>query len=225
MNLKAIFIFASLSFASAVLSQEGGGCPACTVIQAQQRGSLDSGHSQLTVPKGELNMFTMMSPNSQENRTRLFLKTGITDRFDTGLGWSRSGNRATLQLTWQAVDMNQSGAPFNLLVGYGFSSTYADTQEGLYAMAVRPIGRASVIVGGERLRNGRNIGFVASSYQLNQKSGLMFYSHTGAMSGDPTLYNISFVHRFGTWQAGIWYFHPSREKTVGLSLSRQFELK
>lgn len=166
----------------------------------------------------------MMSPNSEENRARVFLKTGVAERFDIGLGYSRSGNRTNLQLTWHMLDEKRDKMPFHVLTGYGFSNTYSREQDALYLLAVKPIGRASVTIGYERLRNGRNLALFAGSYLLTQNTGLMFYSHTGSMPGEPTLYNVALVHRVGAWQMGIWYFHPSREKTVGLSLSTQFNI-
>jgi len=65
---------------------------------------------------------------------------------------------------------------------------------------------------------------IAGSYLFTRNTGLMFYAHTGAMPGDPTLYNLALVHKTGEWQLGIWTFHPSRERTVGMSISRQFNL-
>jgi len=97
----------------------------------------------MTVPKGQLNLFSMMSPSSEENRARIFLKTGVTDRFDVGVGYSRSGNRTNLQFTWHILDEERDHLPFHMLIGYGFSNTYSREQDAFYALAVKPIGRAS----------------------------------------------------------------------------------
>ena len=79
-------LFASVLSLTGVLmaiAQEGtGGCPACVVIQSQQRSDVEVGFAELTVPKGHLNWFTIGSPASSENRFRTFIKTGITERFD-----------------------------------------------------------------------------------------------------------------------------------------------
>jgi len=168
-------------------------------------------------------LFGMVSGNSEENRAKFWVRTGLTSRVDLGAGYSRMGNRFSLITTWHPLG-SKDGAPFDLLMGYGFSSSNVREQEGFYAFAVRSFGRLSVVTGFERLRNGRNIGVLAGSYILSADQGLMFYAHTGSMPGEPTLYNISFIQRVGDWQVGLWWFHPSRESTFGLSFSRQFPL-
>lgn len=208
-----------------VYAQEGsGGCPACVVIQSQQRSDVEVGFAELTVPKGRLNWFTIGSPASQENRFRTFIKTGITERFDLGIGYSHYGNRATLQFTYQLAQQDDR-FPLSLLAGYGFSSTYTRAQEGAYLMGVRTEGNLSVMGGWQRLRNGRDIGFVAANYRLDRNTSLMFYSHQATMRGEPTLYNLALVRRFGDWNLGIWWFHPTAESDLGLSISRSFELR
>ncbi|MGQ9658485.1 MAG: hypothetical protein ACUVV1_11390, partial [Fimbriimonadales bacterium] len=140
------------------IAQEGtGGCPACVVIQSQQRSDVEVGFAELTVPKGHLNWFTVASPASEENRFRTFIKTGITDRFDLGVGYSHYGNRATLQMTYQLASQSER-VPVSLLTGYGFSSTYRQSQEGFYLMGVRTEGNLSLMAGWQKLRNGRDIG-------------------------------------------------------------------
>ncbi|MEN3000329.1 MAG: hypothetical protein ABDI19_00610, partial [Armatimonadota bacterium] len=174
-------------------AQEGsGGCPACVVIQSQQRSDVEVGFAELTVPKGQLNWFTIGSPTSDENRFRTFFKVGLTDRFDLGVGYSHYGERVTLQTTYQLARQNER-MPVSLLMGYGFSSTYRQSQEGFYLMGVRTDGNLSLMVGWQRLRNGRDIGFVAANYRLNRDTSLMFYSHQGTMPGEPTLYNLAVV--------------------------------
>jgi len=57
------------------VAQEGsGGCPACIVIQSQQRSDVEVGFAELTVPKEQLNWFTIGSPASDENRFRTFIR-------------------------------------------------------------------------------------------------------------------------------------------------------
>ncbi|MCX7992458.1 MAG: hypothetical protein N2651_02185, partial [Fimbriimonadales bacterium] len=171
-------------------AQEGsGGCPACVVIQSQQRSDVDVGFAELTVPKGRLNWFSIGSPASEENRFRTFIKTGITDRFDLGIGYSQYGERATLQLTYQLARQDER-TPVSLLAGYGFSSTYTRAQEGAYLMGVRTEGNLSLMAGWQRLRNGRDIGFIAANYRLDPDTSVMFYSHQATMEGEPTLYNL-----------------------------------
>jgi hypothetical protein len=206
-------------------AQEGsGGCPACIVIQSQQRSDVEVGFAELTVPKGQLNWFTIGSPASDENRFRTFIKTGVTERFDLGIGYSHYGERTTLQMTYQLARQDD-GAPISLLAGYGFSSTYRQSQEGFYLMGMRTDGNLSVMAGWQRLRNGRDIGFVAANYRLDRDTALMFYSHQGTMPGEPTLYNLALVRRFGDWNLGVWWFHPTAESDIGVSVSRSFPLR
>lgn len=215
----------ALGIATFGVAQEGsGGCPACVVIQSQQRSDVEVGFAELTVPKGRLSWFTIGSPASEENRFRTFIKTGVTDRFDLGIGYSHYGERATLQLTYQLARQDER-TPVSLLAGYGFSSTYTRAQEGAYLMGVRTDGSLSVMAGWQRLRNGRDIGFVAANYRLDRDTSLMFYSHQGTMPGEPTLYNLALVRRFGDWNLGVWWFHPTAESDVGFSVSRSFELR
>ncbi len=203
-------------------AQEGtGGCPACVVIQSQQRSDVEVGFAELTVPKGRLSWFTVGAPGSEENRFRTFIKTGITERFDAGIGYSQYGNRATLQLSYQLLRQGEE-TPFSLLVGYGFSSTYTRAQEGAYAMGVYTVGNLSLMGGWQRLRNGRDIGFVAGNYRVDARTSLMFYWHQPTMMGEPTDYNLALVRRFGDWNLGVWWFHPNRESDLGISLSRSF---
>lgn len=89
-------------------------------------------------------------------------------------------------------------------------------QDGLYVFIVKGFGKLSLVTGFERLRNGRNIGVLAGSYMLSRNLGLMFYAHTGSMPAEPTSYNIALIKQLGEWQAGLWWFHPSRESNVGL---------
>lgn len=221
---KVIASLAILFSGVLVYAQEGsGGCPACIVIQSQQRSDVEVGFAELTVPKGKLSWFTLGSPTSEENRFRSFIKTGITNRFDIGIGYSQFGNRTTLQTTYQLARQDEE-LPFSLLVGYGFSSTYSRVQEGGYLMGVRTEGNLSVMAGWQRLRNGRDIGFVAANYRLDSNTSLMFYSHQGVMPGEPTLYNLALVRRIGAWNVGVWWFHPTAESDVGISLSRSFTL-
>lgn len=133
------------------------------------------------------------------------------------------GNRSTLLFTWHPIGTRE-GVPFDVLVGYGFTSSNVREQDGLYVFAVRSFGKLSLVTGFERLRNGRNIGVLAGSYLLTRDLGMMFYGHTGSMPGEPTLYNLALIRRVGEWQVGLWWFHPSQESTVGLSFSRQFNL-
>lgn len=221
---KAIASLAILFSVALVHAQEGsGGCPACIVIQSQQRSDVEVGFAELTVPKGKLSWFTIGSPASEENRFRTFIKTGITDRFDIGIGYSQFGSRTTLQTTYQFARQGEE-LPFSLLAGYGFSSTYSRVQEGGYLMGVRTEGNLSVMAGWQRLRNGRDIGFIAANYRLDPNTSLMFYSHQGVMPGEPTLYNLALVRRIGEWNVGVWWFHPTAESDVGISLSRSFTL-
>ncbi|MCX7925025.1 MAG: hypothetical protein N2554_04350 [Fimbriimonadales bacterium] len=215
----------ALGIATVSFAQEGsGGCPACVVIQSQQRSDVEVGFAELTVPKGRLSWFTIGSPVSEENRFRTFIKTGVTDRFDLGIGYSQYGERATLQLTYQLARQDER-TPVSLLAGYGFSSTYTRAQEGAYLMGVRTDGNLSLMAGWQRLRNGRDIGFIAANYRLDQDTSLMFYSHQATMEGEPTLYNLALVRRFGDWNLGVWWFHPTAESDVGFSISRSFELR
>lgn len=217
-------LLASIGSFSLFYAQEGtGGCPACVVIQSQQRSDVEVGFAELTVPKGQMSWFTIGSPTSEENRFRSFIKTGITERFDLGIGYSHYGERATLQMSYQLLRQG-TDAPFSLLVGYGFSSTYTRSQEGAYAMGVYTVGNLSVMGGWQRLRNGRDIGFIASNYRLDEQTSLMFYSHQPTMLGEPTLYNLALVRKFGDWNLGLWWFHPTRESDLGISLSRSFSL-
>jgi hypothetical protein len=221
-------LFASVLSLTGVLmaiAQEGtGGCPACVVIQSQQRSDVEVGFAELTVPKGHLNWFTIGSPASSENRFRTFIKTGITERFDLGIGYSQYGERATLQMTYQLANQGD-GVPVSLLMGYGFSSTYRQSQEGFYLMGVRRDGNLSLMAGWQRLRNGRDIGFVAANYRLDRDTALLFYSHQGTMPSEPTLYNLALVRRFGDWNLGVWWFHPTAESDIGVSVSRSFPLR
>jgi hypothetical protein len=150
-------LFASVLSLTGVLmaiAQEGtGGCPACVVIQSQQRSDVEVGFAELTVPKGHLNWFTIGSPASSENRFRTFIKTGITERFDLGIGYSQYGERTTLQMTYQLTNQGD-GAPVSLLTGYGFSSTYRQSQEGFYLMGVRTDGNLSLMAGGNDCATG-----------------------------------------------------------------------
>jgi hypothetical protein len=109
-------------------------------------------------------------------------------------------------------------------MGYGFSSSNVREQEGFYTFLVKSFGDLSLVTGFERLRNGRNIGVLAGSWILSPDTGLMFYLHTGSMPGEPTLYNLALIRRVGDWQLGLWWFHPSKESTVGLSFTTQFRL-
>jgi len=206
-------------------AQEGtGGCPACVVIQTQQRSDVEVGFAELTVPKGQLSWFTLAAPGSDENRFRAFLKTGITDRFDLGIGYSHYGERTSLLVTYQLAHQGER-VPVSVLAGYGFSSTYRRSQESFYLMGVRTEGNLSLMAGWQRLRNGRDIGFVAANYRLDENTALMFYSHQGTMPGEPTLYNLALVRRVGDWNIGIWWFHPTAESDVGIALSRTFTLR
>ncbi|MCS7208455.1 MAG: hypothetical protein NZ874_02685, partial [Fimbriimonadales bacterium] len=199
--------------------ESSGGCPACIVIQSQQRSDVEVGFAELTVPRGQLHWFTIGSPVSEENRFRTFLKLGVSDRFDLGVGYSHYGNRATLQMTYQ-LGFQGERLPLSLLVGYGFSSTYTRAQEGAYLMGVRTDGRLSLMAGWQRLRNGRDIGFLAANYRLDENTSLMFYTHQATMPNEPTLYNLALVRRWGDWNLGIWWFHPTAESDVGISVSR-----
>lgn len=163
----------------------------------------------------------MVSGNSEENRAKMWLRTGVTPRLDVGGGYTRMGNRWTLLFTWHPLSQKE-GVPFDVLAGYGFTSSNVREQDGFYAFAVKSIGKLSVVAGLERLRNGRNIAVLAGSYLLSNETGLMFYSHTGSMPGEPTLYNLALIRRVGEWQIGLWWFHPSRESTFGLSFTTQF---
>jgi hypothetical protein len=215
----------SLMGVLAAIAQEGsGGCPACIVIQSQQRSDVEVGFAELTVPKGRLSWFAIGSPASDENRFRTFIKTGVTERFDLGVGYSQYGKRTALQMTYQLARQGDR-APVSLLTGYGFSSTYRQSQEGFYLMGVRTDGNLSLMAGWQRLRNGRDIGFVAANYRLDRDTALMFYSHQGTMPGEPTLYNLALVRRFGDWNLGVWWFHPTAESDVGVSISRSFALR
>ena len=134
----------SLMGVLAAIAQEGsGGCPACIVIQSQQRSDVEVGFAELTVPKGQLSWFTIGSPASDENRFRTFVKTGVTERFDLGVGYSHYGERTTLQMTYQLARQDER-VPVSLLAGYGFSSTYRQSQEGFYLRGVRTDGNLSV---------------------------------------------------------------------------------
>lgn len=176
------------------------------------------------MPVGQLSLFTMFSGNSEENRAKIWLRTGVTPQLDVGVGYSHMGKRGSLIFTWHPVRRGE-GLPFDLLLGYGFSSSYSREQEGAYAFAVRPFGSLSLVTGVERLRNGRNIGVLAGSWILSRDGGLMFYLHTGSMPGEPTLYNLAWIQRVGTWQVGLWWFHPDRESTVGVSFTTQIEIR
>jgi hypothetical protein len=199
------------------------GCPACVVIQSQQRSDVEVGFSELTVPRGQLSWFTIASPNSEENRFRTALRTGITPRFDVGVAYSHFGGRTTLLLSYQLLRQSER-VPFSLLGGYGFSSAYTRENEGAYLMGVRTEGNLALMLGWQHLRNGRDVGFLAGSYRLDRNTALMFYSHQGTMPGEPTLYNLALVRRVGDWNLGLWWFHPSRESDVGFALSRSFKL-
>ncbi len=219
--LFGIFAYGSMPLG---FSQEGsGGCPACVVIQSQQRSDVEVGFAELTVPRGQMSWFTIGSPSSDENRFRTFFKTGITDRLDAGLGYSHYGERTTLQITYQLTRQDER-TPVSLLTGYGFSSTYTRSQEGFYLMGVRTDGNLSLMGGWQRLRSGRDIGFIAANYRLDPDTALMFYSHQPTMVGEPTLYNLALVRRFGEWNLGIWWFHPTKESDVGISVSRSFAI-
>ncbi|MCS6831672.1 MAG: hypothetical protein RMM08_10615 [Armatimonadota bacterium] len=193
------------------------------MIQSHQRGSLDVGYREFTVPPGQVSLFGMVSASSEENRAKVWLRTGVTPRLDVGAGYSHMGNRFSLIATWHPLS-SRDGLPFDVLLGYGFSSSNVREQEGFYAFAVKSFGNLSLVTGFERLRNGRNIGVLAGSFVLTPDTGLMFYLHTGSMPGEPTLYNLAFIRRVGEWQIGLWWFHPSRESTVGLSFTTQFTL-
>ncbi|MCX7686879.1 MAG: hypothetical protein N2045_02755 [Fimbriimonadales bacterium] len=215
----------TVATAGIVYAQEGsGGCPACVVIQSQQGSEAATDFAELTVPKGTLTWFTIGSPNSEENEFRSFFKTGVTDRLDLGIGYSRYGDRATLQVSYQLAQQGER-MPVSLLTGYGFSSTYTRQQEGFYLMGVRTEGNLSLMAGWQHLRNGRDIAFVAGNYRLNDRTALMFYSHQPTMTGEPLSYNLALVHRVGEWRVGVWWFHPNRESDVGFSLSRSFTLR
>ena len=172
---------------------------------------------------GQVSLFGMVSGNSEENRAKLWLRTGVTSRLDIGAGYSRMGNRSSLIATWHPLG-SREGLPFDVLMGYGFSSSNVREQEGFYTFVVKSFGDLSLVTGFERLRNGRNIGVLAGSWILSQDTGLMFYLHTGSMPGEPTLYNLALIRRVGEWQMGLWWFHPSKESTVGLSFTTQFRL-
>ncbi|MGQ9737522.1 MAG: hypothetical protein ACUVRT_06335 [Armatimonadota bacterium] len=191
------------------------------MIQSHQRGSLDVGFQNLTVPPGEISLFGMVSDNSEENRAKMWLRTGVTPRLDVGGGYTRMGDRWTLLFTWHPLSQKE-GVPFDVLMGYGFTSSNVREQDGFYAFAIKSLGKLSMVAGFERLRNGRNIAVLAGSYILSNETGLMFYSHTGSMPGEPTLYNLALIQRVGEWQIGLWWFHPSRESTFGLSFTTQF---
>ncbi|MGC8785262.1 MAG: hypothetical protein ACP5RN_12865 [Armatimonadota bacterium] len=193
------------------------------MIQSHQRGSLDVGYREFTIPPGQVSLFGMVSGNSEENRAKFWLRTGVTPRLDIGAGYSRMGNRFSLIFTWHPLRSGE-GLPFDVLMGYGFSSSNVREQEGFYAFAVKSFGALSLVTGFERLRNGRNIGVLAGSLILSQDTGLMFYLHTGSMPGEPTLYNLALIRRVGEWQVGLWWFHPSKESTVGLSFTTQLSL-
>ncbi|GIV21660.1 MAG: hypothetical protein KatS3mg023_3411 [Armatimonadota bacterium] len=173
------------------------------------------------MPPGQVSLFGMVSGNSEENRAKVWLRTGVTPRLDVGAGYSRMGNRFSLIFTWHPLRSGE-GLPFDVLMGYGFSSSNVREQEGFYAFAVKSFGALSLVTGFERLRNGRNIGVLAGSLILSQDTGLMFYLHTGSMPGEPTLYNLALIRRVGKWQVGLWWFHPSKESTTGLSLTTRF---
>jgi hypothetical protein len=105
----------SLMGVLAAIAQEGsGGCPACIVIQSQQRSDVEVGFAELTVPKGRLSWFAIGSPASDENRFRTFIKTGVTERFDLGIGYSHYGERTTLQMTYQLARQDER-VPVSLL--------------------------------------------------------------------------------------------------------------
>ncbi|MCL6475839.1 MAG: hypothetical protein K6U75_12400 [Firmicutes bacterium] len=193
------------------------------MIQSHQRGSLDVGYREFTVQVGQVALFGMVSGNSEENRAKLWLRTGLTPRLDIGAGYSRMGNRFSLITTWHPLS-SREGLPFDVLMGYGFSSANVREQEGFYTFVVKSFGNLALVTGFERLRNGRNIGVLAGSWILSQDTGLMFYLHTGSMPGEPTLYNLALIRRVGEWQVGLWWFHPSKESTVGLSFTTQFRL-
>ncbi len=193
------------------------------MIQSHQRGSLDVGYREFTVPPGQVSLFGMVSGNSEENRAKFWLRTGVTPRLDIGAGYSRMGSRFSVIATWHPLS-SRDGVPFDVLIGYGFSSSNVREQEGFYAFAVKSFGDLSLVTGFERLRNGRNIGVLAGSLILSQNTGLMFYLHTGSMPDEPTLYNLALIRRVGEWQVGLWWFHPSRESTVGLSFTTQLSL-
>lgn len=176
------------------------------------------------MPTGQFALFGMVSGNSEENRAKLWLRTGITPRLDIGAGYSRMGNRFSLIFTWHPLG-SREGMPFDLLMGYGFSSSNVREQEGFYTFAVKSFGNLSLVTGFERLRNGRNIAVLAGSLLLSQDTGLMFYAHTGSMPGEPTLYNLALIRRVGEWQVGLWWFHPSRESTFGLSFTTRFNIR
>lgn len=193
------------------------------MIQSHQRGSLDVGIAEFTVPPGKVALFGMVSGNSEENRGKVWLRSGITPRLDVGGGYTRMGNRWSLLFTWHPVT-SKDGAPVDVLMGYGFTSSNVREQDGFYLFAVRGFGKLSLVTGFERLRNGRYIGVLAGSYMLSPELGLMFYGHTGSMPGEPTLYNLALIRRVGERQVGLWWFHPSKESTVGLSFSTQISL-
>lgn len=175
------------------------------------------------MPPGQVSLFGMVSGNSEENRAKFWLRTGATPRLDIGAGYSRMGNRFSLIATWHPLS-SREGMPFDVLMGYGFSSSNVREQEGFYTFAVKSFGDLSLVTGFERLRNGRNIGVLAGSLILSQDTGFMFYLHTGSTPGEPTLYNLALIRRVGEWQMGLWWFHPSQESTVGLSFTTQFAL-
>lgn len=175
------------------------------------------------MPPRQVSLFGMVSGNSEENRAKVWLRTGVTPRLDIGAGYSRMGDRFSLIATWHPLS-SREGVPFDVLMGYGFSSSNVREQEGFYAFAVKSFGDLSLVTGFERLRNGRNIGVLAGSLILSQDTGLMFYLHTGSMPGEPTLYNLALIRRVGEWQVGLWWFHPSKESTVGLSFTTQFSV-
>ncbi len=221
-TVVSIWLFGLLVVASA---QEGsGGCPACVVIQSQQRSDVEVGFAELTVPKGQMNWFSIGSPDSKENRFRTFIKTGITDRLDIGVGYSQFGERTTLQVSYQLARQDER-TPLSVLAGYGFSSTYTRNQEGYYLMGVRTEGNLSLMGGWQHLRNGRDIGFIAFNYRLDPDTSLMFYSHQPTMMGEKLSYNLALVRRFGEWNLGVWWFHPNAESNIGVSVSRSFSLR
>ncbi len=74
------------------------------------------------MPPGRLSVYGMLSGNSEENRTKIWLRTGVTPRLDVGGGYSRMGNRYPLVVTWHPAG-RQEGLPFDVLMGYGFSSS------------------------------------------------------------------------------------------------------
>ena len=154
----------------------------------------------------------------------MWARTGVAKRLDIGVGYSDIGKRGLLLTTWHALS-EQDGAPCEVLVGYGLTSTNSSDQEGLYLFAIKPVGRASFTGGYEYLRNGKHVGIFSASYLLTNKSGLMLYSHTPTESGKKISYNLAYIHSFGDTRVGFWWFHPNDDSTFGISITHELKFK